>query len=109
MVTSPGCGHRQRVANGTRHSGSVLQWKRKFGWIEPDESLDHPEAFKNNWRIYVNVLDVSSGVLYSGARVSFFVYSDGKGLGAEDVQLEGKKNVMSGKGVGAPKFSKSLG
>jgi len=81
----------------------VLQWKRKFGWIEPDESLDHPEAFKNNWRIYVNVLDVSSGVLYSGARVSFFVYSDGKGLGAEDVQLEGKKNVMSGKGAWAPR------
>ena len=22
----------------------------RFGWIEPDELLDHPEAFKNNWR-----------------------------------------------------------
>ena len=70
----------------------------RFGWIQPDELLDHPEAFKNNWRsslhlhhrsndvdsvcklcpmilgpantrIYVNVLDVKSGVLYSGARV----------------------------------------
>ena len=32
-------------------SSQILFPKRlRFGWIEPDESLDHPEAFKNNWR-----------------------------------------------------------
>lgn len=48
----------------------------------------------------MNALDVKGGILHSGARVSFFVYSDGKGLGAEDVQLEGKR-TWTGKGVAA--------
>ena len=30
----------------------------RFGWIQPDQMLDHPEAFKNNWRsrTYVIIL-----------------------------------------------------
>ncbi|CAE7703963.1 cpped1 [Symbiodinium sp. CCMP2456] len=78
---------------------AVLQWKRKFGWIRPDVELEHPEAFKNNWRVYVNVVDVRGQALYSGARVSFYIYSDGKGLGAEEVFLEGRRGCWAGKGA----------
>ncbi|OLQ09669.1 hypothetical protein AK812_SmicGene6687 [Symbiodinium microadriaticum] len=91
-------------ARNIRHTGSVLQWKRKFGWIKPDVELEHPEAFKNNWRVYVNVVDVRGQTLYSGARVSFYIYSDGKGLGAEEVFLEprraqeGRRGCWAGKG-----------
>ncbi|CAE7029401.1 unnamed protein product [Symbiodinium sp. KB8] len=92
-------------ARNIRHTGSVLQWKRKFGWIKPDVELEHPEAFKNNWRVYVNVVDVRGQTLYSGARVSFYIYSDGKGLGAEEVFLEprraqeGRRGCWAGKGA----------
>ncbi|CAE8705239.1 unnamed protein product [Polarella glacialis] len=86
---------RSRIANA-RHTGLVLQWKNKFGWIEPDRPIDHAEASKNNWRIYVNVSDVDeSSQLYAGARVSFIAYSDGRGLGAEEVWLE--EDADSGK------------
>eukprot|EP00439_Symbiodinium_sp_Y106_P072521 s1406_g13.t1 len=42
-------------------------------------------------RVYVNIVDVRGQALYSGARVSFYVYSDGKGLGAEEVLLEPRR------------------
>lgn len=97
----PAQGHvrrRRRLAQ-IRHTGSVLHFGRHFGWIAPDAAIDHPEAWKHNWRVYVNLKDVSSGEpLWGGARVSFFAYCDGDGIGAEEVLLEdGEADVeMSG-------------
>mmetsp|Transcript_101419 Transcript_101419/g.326893 ORF Transcript_101419/g.326893 Transcript_101419/m.326893 type:complete len:517 (-) Transcript_101419:89-1639(-) len=79
---------RSRISD-CRHTGSVLQWTRNFGWIAPDVGIDHPEAHKHNSKVYVNLKDVDSGKpLSEGTRVSFFAYCDGDGLGAEEVHLE---------------------
>lgn len=79
---------RSRIAS-SRHTGSVLQWKTTHGWITPDVTIDHPEAAKHGRRVYVNVKDIDASTeLYGGARISFFAYSDGDGIGAEEVRLE---------------------
>lgn len=74
---------------GGRLTGEIVEWKSRFGWIVPDTAIDHPEAYKHQWRVYANARDVSSGTdLYIGARVSFLPYADGNGIGAEDVNVE---------------------
>lgn len=73
--------NRRPAVNG-RVTGSITEWKGKFGWIVPDAPIMHPEARMKGGRIYMSqedVLEVISGV---GAEVSFYVYSDGAGLGA---------------------------
>ncbi|CAK0883463.1 unnamed protein product, partial [Prorocentrum cordatum] len=79
---------RERVSE-LRLTGSVLEWRGHFGWIEPDGWIDHPEAARHGRRVYVSAKDVGAGTeLYGGVRVSFLAYADGNGVGAEDVQLE---------------------
>jgi len=75
-------GANRRPAVNGRVTGSITEWKGKFGWIVPDAPIMHPEARMKGGRIYMSqedVLEVISGV---GAEVSFYVYSDGNGLGA---------------------------
>lgn len=75
-------GTNRRPAVNGRITGSITEWKGKFGWIVPDAPINHPEARMKGGRIYMSqedVLEVISGV---GAEVSFYVYSDGAGLGA---------------------------
>jgi len=62
--------------------GTIAEWKGRFGWILPDEEIQHPEARLKGGRVYLaqdDVMEVISGV---GAHVSFYAYSDGNGLGA---------------------------
>eukprot|EP00443_Scrippsiella_acuminata_P024348 CAMPEP_0115244442 /NCGR_PEP_ID=MMETSP0270-20121206/39987_1 /TAXON_ID=71861 /ORGANISM="Scrippsiella trochoidea, Strain CCMP3099" /LENGTH=229 /DNA_ID=CAMNT_0002659573 /DNA_START=78 /DNA_END=767 /DNA_ORIENTATION=+ len=67
-------------------SGTVLEWKGKFGWIQPDGEVDHPMASKNNGRIYVAAQDLQGETeMAAGGVVQFHVYSDSSGLGAEEV------------------------
>jgi len=76
----PGAGKRPAVEG--RVIGSITEWKGRFGWIVADEPVDHPEAHLKGGKIYLSqddVVEVISGV---GAHVSFYVYSDGNGLGA---------------------------
>lgn len=76
---------KRRPAFAGRISGSVQEWKGKFGWLIPDEPINHPEARMKGGKIYFaqeDVLEVISGV---GAHVSFYVYCDGNGLGALNV------------------------
>lgn len=75
---------RVRVYPPSRQEGRVLIWRETFGWIMPDSSIDHEEAWKHNGKVYVNRKD-TPGRLFPGARVSFFAYADGDGIGAEDV------------------------
>lgn len=78
-------GTNRRPAVNGRITGSITEWKGKFGWIVPDAPIMHPEARMKGGRIYLgqdDVLEVISGV---GAEVSFYVYSDGAGLGALNV------------------------
>mmetsp|Transcript_117834 Transcript_117834/g.334071 ORF Transcript_117834/g.334071 Transcript_117834/m.334071 type:complete len:494 (-) Transcript_117834:104-1585(-) len=79
---------RSRIANA-RQTGSVLEWRGHFGWIAPDTPIDHPEASKHRSRVYVNAKDVGSDKEpYEGARMSFFLYTDGDGVGAEEVLFD---------------------
>jgi len=73
---------KQRPALNGRITGSVTEWKGKYGWLASDAPISHPEARLKAGKIYFSqeeVLEVISGV---GAHVSFYVYADGNGLGA---------------------------
>lgn len=81
-------GTRVRITQN-RLMGTVLSWKGRFGWIRSDKRINHEEAVKHGGRVYVHISDVEGRVeLAEDARVSFFAYSDGDGLGAEQVQIE---------------------
>eukprot|EP00931_Biecheleriopsis_adriatica_P039178 TRINITY_DN22416_c0_g1_i2.p1 TRINITY_DN22416_c0_g1~~TRINITY_DN22416_c0_g1_i2.p1 ORF type:complete len:702 (+),score=160.23 TRINITY_DN22416_c0_g1_i2:85-2190(+) len=65
-------------------SGKVVSWRGQFGWIELEQAIDHPKAMAHHGQIYVHLKDVSNGeALAPGQRVSFQVYEDKAGLGAE--------------------------
>lgn len=81
---------RERVKK-KRITGRVENWKGHYGWIVADKSIDHPEAGINRGRIYVHskdvILEADGQSLQPGDAVSFVVYADGRGLGAEDCRL----------------------
>lgn len=70
-------------------ASQVLSWKGRFGWIRADKRINHQESAKHGGRIYVHISDVDGREeLTENARVSFMAYSDGDGLGAEQVRAE---------------------
>mmetsp|Transcript_78052 Transcript_78052/g.226463 ORF Transcript_78052/g.226463 Transcript_78052/m.226463 type:complete len:312 (-) Transcript_78052:69-1004(-) len=77
---SPGSARRPAVRG--RVCGSIVEWKGKFGWIEPDAPINHPEARMKGGRIYLSQEDVAEVISGVGAHVSFYAYADGTGLGA---------------------------
>lgn len=66
----------------TRVTGKIIDWKGKFGWIMPDQPVPHPESKKRGGRVFLNITDVEAEISGVGAPVSFFLYTDGTGLGA---------------------------
>lgn len=68
--------------SATRVTGTISDWKGTFGWITPDRPINHPEAAFHKGKVYLNQLDVEEEISGIGARVSFFPYTDGTGLGA---------------------------
>lgn len=77
---SPG-GSRQPAVRG-RVTGKIVEWKNKFGWLEADSPIQHPQARMKGGRIYLSQEDVAEVISGVGAHVSFYVYADGTGLGA---------------------------
>jgi len=75
---------------GVRVEGIVLQWCTRFGWIQPSARIDHAQAALNGGKVFIHCKDLPFGtdLLTKGARVSFLPYADGKGLGAESLQVE---------------------
>uniref|UniRef100_A0A7S1F880 Uncharacterized protein n=1 Tax=Noctiluca scintillans TaxID=2966 RepID=A0A7S1F880_NOCSC len=69
-----------------RVTGTLAEWKGSFGWITPLTAVDHPEASKHRGRIYLAHEDVEEEISGVGANLSFFVYTDGNGLGAQNVK-----------------------
>jgi hypothetical protein len=60
-----------------------------YGWIMVPETIDHPDATKNNGRIYMHKRDAAKDVtLAKGDLVSFYLYVDDQGLGAERCEFE---------------------
>lgn len=72
----------RRQISSSRLTGRILEWKGTFGWIQPDAPISHPEASKKNGKIFLSQTDVEAEITGVGAHVSFFVYTDGSGLGA---------------------------
>jgi len=102
---SLGTGRRPAV-NG-RITGTINEWKGKFGWIDPDAPVEHPDAARRNGRLFLmqdDVLELISGV---GAHVSFYVYADNSGLGAmlcvPSDSATAKKKLMKAVAKLAPK------
>jgi len=78
----PPPGPRKRVVAG-RVTGKVIKWRGPFGWIQPDVPINHEAAQKHGGKVYLDQVDVEQELSGVGAAVSFFVYTDGDGLGAE--------------------------
>jgi hypothetical protein len=64
--------------------GEVVMMCGHYGWIRAFQEIQHPHIGKTAGRIYVHKRDVRNGtVLMVGDKVSFYLYVDGQGLGAE--------------------------
>merc|ERR1740121_3243645 len=60
-----------------------------YGWLAAAQKIDHPCAKWNSGRIYIHRCDVEGGLtLVEGDRVTFFLYVDDEGLGAEGCRLQ---------------------
>jgi len=79
---------RERVGE-TPITGQVLEWKDTYGWIQPHSEVDHPAAAMRDGKVYVNKKDLLNDLdsLEAGVTVSFFLYEDNCGLGAEEVAV----------------------
>merc|ERR1711879_205604 len=72
--------------DGEPLSGTVLEWKGKYGWIEPTEPVDHPKAEKRQGKIWVSKDDIGDlEELTVGSEVSFQLWEDVSGIGAAEV------------------------
>jgi len=83
-----GSGHklpRTRVS-AEKFTGTVGAWKGKFGWIKPDEPIEHDKASAHKGDLFVSKADLE-GIeeLTEGAMVEFHIFEDTGGLGAEEV------------------------
>merc|ERR1719277_360528 len=73
----------------SRVTGKVIEWKGKHGWIMPDVPISHPQAVMHRGKVFFGQADVDAEIDGVGARVGFFVYADGTGLGAMNVRPHG--------------------
>merc|ERR1712187_44286 len=65
--------------------GEVVEWKRKYGWIKPQDTVEHESADKHDGKIYVHIKDIQEGMeMEAGKQVMFHIFSDESGLGAEE-------------------------
>lgn len=66
-------------------NGTIVKWQGKFGWVKPDDEIDHPLA-GNHQDLYVSQEDVEEEIEGVGSRVQFMLYADNRGLGAQNVK-----------------------
>jgi len=68
--------------------GELLVMLEHHGWIKSLQAIDHPDVNRHAGRIYLNRGDLRRGaVLTPGCTVSFYLYADERGLGADDCHL----------------------
>mmetsp|Transcript_77124 Transcript_77124/g.193974 ORF Transcript_77124/g.193974 Transcript_77124/m.193974 type:complete len:293 (+) Transcript_77124:85-963(+) len=83
-----GKGHllpRNRIT-AEKFTGTVTDWKGKYGWIQPAEEIQHEKAAKHQGRLFVSKDDIEGGEeLTPGTAVEFHIWEDSTGLGAEEV------------------------
>jgi len=72
-------------------TGQFLVMLGHYGWIMALQDIDHPDADRHGGRIYLRASDLRSGACpKEGDDVTFFLYSDANGLGAEDCYVTGE-------------------
>mmetsp|Transcript_69782 Transcript_69782/g.112526 ORF Transcript_69782/g.112526 Transcript_69782/m.112526 type:complete len:329 (+) Transcript_69782:81-1067(+) len=69
--------------------GEVSEWKGSYGWVKASSKIDHPAAEMRGGKIYIHKNDLAGGVesVAQGQAVSFKLYADSSGLGAQEVAL----------------------
>jgi len=87
----------QKIKPATRGSllrfcrGKVLEMLGQYGWLMVSGDVDHPSTEKHGGDVYIHKDDVVDGVtLCAGDIVSFYLYVDDQGLGAEMCSVEEK-------------------
>lgn len=83
--------------------GEVTRWGGKFGFVRIEDEFSHPKlpAAKTIYMSALDLVDMESVKL--GQKVSFFVFEDSEGLGAESVTAVGATSSVT---LGsAPKIS----
>jgi len=76
---------RSRIS-AEKFTGTVVDWKGKYGWIQPAEEIQHEKAGKHQGRLFVGRDDLEGvEALDAGATVEFHLWEDASGLGAEEV------------------------
>jgi len=79
------CDVRQRLTEAPI-TGRFWKWNGKFGWILPDEPIDHPMAGRRHGRVYVaraDLLNIGTKI-GRGTQCRFHAYTTYRGIGAED-------------------------
>jgi len=70
-------------------SGEVVEMRGQIGWLKVYGDVHHPLAEKHGGHIFLTKQDVAGGnQLVAGDIVTFYLYADAKGLGAEVCQLQ---------------------
>lgn len=78
-------GPRERIT-GEPVTGTITEWKERYGWVSLHQLIDHPAASKNQGRVYLNIKDWTSPEAPPAANMSIHMqlYADQSGLGAEE-------------------------
>merc|ERR1712080_527349 len=83
-----GKGHtlpRERIS-AEKFTGTIHEWKGKYGWIQPAEEIEHAKAKKREGLLFVGMNDIGDAKeLTPGATCEFHIWEDATGLGAEEV------------------------
>lgn len=70
--------------------GEVLKMMSNFGWLIVYGDVDHPSVEKHGGDVYIHKDDILESDLAPGDIVTFYLYADDKGLGAEECRVEKK-------------------
>mmetsp|Transcript_21834 Transcript_21834/g.70714 ORF Transcript_21834/g.70714 Transcript_21834/m.70714 type:complete len:346 (+) Transcript_21834:153-1190(+) len=77
---------RERISEAPM-TGTLDNWRGKFGWIDMSEKVAHPAAKKNKGKVYLSQKDWEQPTPPTkGTAVMFYLYADDAGLGAESCQ-----------------------
>merc|ERR1719198_2137899 len=79
-----------------------------YGWLMVYGNIDRPSVEKHGGDVYIHKDDVVDGELAPGDIVTFYLYVDEKGLGAEFCQVEEKASARQGFNPEATPFMPSI-
>merc|ERR1712113_34996 len=69
-----------------KFTGTVSEWKGKYGWITPAEEIEHELASKNRGRLFFGLGDMEGAEsLEPGTSVEFHLWEDSSGLGCDEI------------------------